>query len=194
MLATLRWLEPERLSDLDSEEGSGEAESPTASSVPALYEAGSLIGKADVVNSEGRRASSLDWLDSFSSVSEAPLSGKLLEDHPDHDSSTGDDLLGSSISDTTEFLNVGSGLHQYGTCIPCKMFLAKRGCNIGLKCSFCHYPHEGITRNTLRKRLRAIKKRHHLSEQSERNRYGLAPLSTTAIKETTNVPVRPTML
>eukprot|EP00928_Gymnodinium_smaydae_P014087 TRINITY_DN15103_c0_g1_i1.p1 TRINITY_DN15103_c0_g1~~TRINITY_DN15103_c0_g1_i1.p1 ORF type:complete len:230 (+),score=33.81 TRINITY_DN15103_c0_g1_i1:55-690(+) len=121
-------------------------------------------GETAVVNIDGSLALSTDQPIKLTTVSGAPLADACIEDHAPHDLHAADDCSAPLPLDTTEFLsagsflNEGSAFHGVGTCIPCKFLLTTLGCNIGLRCSFCHHPHEGITRNTLRKRLKSAKK------------------------------------
>eukprot|EP00928_Gymnodinium_smaydae_P050506 TRINITY_DN3406_c1_g1_i1.p2 TRINITY_DN3406_c1_g1~~TRINITY_DN3406_c1_g1_i1.p2 ORF type:complete len:170 (+),score=13.97 TRINITY_DN3406_c1_g1_i1:181-690(+) len=151
-----------RWSDLVSEGSSDESDSGIASSVstPTPRNKVSFSEGALVANTGASLVSSIGEPIKLATVSLTPLADSVDEDHAPCDLHTADDSPGSSASDTTEFSNVGSALHGVGTCIPCKFSLSKRGCNIGLGCNFCHYPHEGVTKNTLRKRLQNWKKHH----------------------------------
>eukprot|EP00928_Gymnodinium_smaydae_P014734 TRINITY_DN1541_c1_g1_i1.p1 TRINITY_DN1541_c1_g1~~TRINITY_DN1541_c1_g1_i1.p1 ORF type:complete len:463 (+),score=46.15 TRINITY_DN1541_c1_g1_i1:3-1391(+) len=146
--------------ELTFEDSDDESTPGMMSSVSTSRETGSLSGKTASVNSDGSPVSNTGQQIQLVSLSVAPPADDI-DDHATHEDSSG-----SSISGTTELMNVGSALHREGTCIPCKFSLTKRGCNIGLGCNFCHYPHEGVTRNTLRKRLRFMKRQLHGKAQN----------------------------
>eukprot|EP00928_Gymnodinium_smaydae_P030530 TRINITY_DN22681_c1_g2_i1.p1 TRINITY_DN22681_c1_g2~~TRINITY_DN22681_c1_g2_i1.p1 ORF type:complete len:471 (-),score=34.36 TRINITY_DN22681_c1_g2_i1:252-1664(-) len=63
----------------------------------------------------------------------------------------------SILSDDMALLSVGSALHHQGRCVPCKFMKSRIGCTLGLRCDFCHYPHED-TNSVMRRRRRLAKR------------------------------------
>eukprot|EP00928_Gymnodinium_smaydae_P014113 TRINITY_DN15111_c0_g1_i1.p1 TRINITY_DN15111_c0_g1~~TRINITY_DN15111_c0_g1_i1.p1 ORF type:complete len:186 (-),score=25.44 TRINITY_DN15111_c0_g1_i1:230-787(-) len=156
---TQKTLKP-RWADLLAEDSSeDESDAGSSSSVSPLHDM-SMLSTKTVTKIDGSLAADIYQPIELASVSAAPLADSVTEDHAPLDLHSADGSPELSISDTTptEFLNAGSALHRVGTCVPCKFSLTKRGCNIGLGCNFCHHPHEGVNRNSLRKRLQGIKK------------------------------------
>lgn len=44
--------------------------------------------------------------------------------------------------------SIGSLNHGIGVCGPCVYMTRNRGCRMGVNCSFCHLPHEGVVRHS----------------------------------------------
>merc|ERR1712129_479954 len=42
-------------------------------------------------------------------------------------------------------MGIGSVLHASGECRPCRNIVAKQPCGDGIRCCFCHLPHEGFS-------------------------------------------------
>eukprot|EP00928_Gymnodinium_smaydae_P030527 TRINITY_DN22681_c0_g1_i3.p1 TRINITY_DN22681_c0_g1~~TRINITY_DN22681_c0_g1_i3.p1 ORF type:complete len:192 (+),score=15.49 TRINITY_DN22681_c0_g1_i3:88-663(+) len=174
-MATQRSLKP-RWTDPVFEDSDDESDSGMESSVstPSPRKSASFPEKTFDKNMGESLLASVDEPIKLAGASTTPLADHSVEDHAPSDLHAADDAQGSSMSDTTKFLNVGSALHVVGTCVPCKFSLTKQGCTIGVGCNFCHYPHEGVTRNSLRKRLQKCKRQHDTLELG--TRYGFAPL------------------
>merc|ERR1712129_48729 len=43
---------------------------------------------------------------------------------------------------TGEVTSMGSVLHASGRCRPCRYIVAAKPCSMGMRCSYCHLPHE----------------------------------------------------
>merc|ERR1712008_178499 len=46
--------------------------------------------------------------------------------------------------DAGRVTSIGGVLHESGSCRPCRNMLAGKGCDKGMRCCFCHYPHDPV--------------------------------------------------
>eukprot|EP00928_Gymnodinium_smaydae_P058318 TRINITY_DN4151_c0_g2_i5.p1 TRINITY_DN4151_c0_g2~~TRINITY_DN4151_c0_g2_i5.p1 ORF type:complete len:526 (-),score=59.58 TRINITY_DN4151_c0_g2_i5:209-1786(-) len=109
-----------------------------------------FVDKASVVQVDGDTFMNIDQPIHLTSLSTAPL-GDSSEDEAPNVAHTVDGSSRSFIGSTTEPSNPGSAQHHAGLCTPCRFKKTKTGCNIGSRCNFCHFPHEEITANQMRK-------------------------------------------
>eukprot|EP00928_Gymnodinium_smaydae_P009267 TRINITY_DN13432_c0_g1_i1.p1 TRINITY_DN13432_c0_g1~~TRINITY_DN13432_c0_g1_i1.p1 ORF type:complete len:188 (-),score=41.84 TRINITY_DN13432_c0_g1_i1:24-587(-) len=102
----------------------------------------------------------------FATFSAAPLQDESEAEAPhDRDSHTTESVDGS-IGSAAE-LSAGSASHHLGSCNPCMFMKTKLGCKIGSACYFCHYPHEELTRNSMRNQRRTKKKHYERDARAQ---------------------------
>lgn len=57
---------------------------------------------------------------------------------------------------TGSITSIGSLLHAEGNCRPCRMMMTGESCKYGIRCSYCHLPHEKL-QNALRSTLSSLR-------------------------------------